>query len=298
MAVPTRNSTLADVLVSEAMRRQVPHLTTSSSISDAIKYLIKYKISGLLIKNELDEAVGVVSKTDIVSAYYAGLPIETTLGSIMVGPPLFCSEDESLESALDAMRSNMVYRLYVKGSQTDELAGVIAYPDIVALLYVYCRGCEQSAVNRRKNRLEDGEALRFRVRDVMTSSVVSYFESDTLSSIIEGMSQNRFSAVLIRDDNSRPVGVISKTDLMLAFNHGVDVEQTAKSILGCPSVRSCDENEFIEDAISEMVFSELHRLFVHGADPSNITGVLSLSDVSRLRSGSCHACVGARITMK
>lgn len=298
MAQILKNSTLRDILVKEAMRRQIVSLDVGSTINSAIKNLIKYKISALLIRDTNGKPAGVVSKTDIVSAYYAGLPAETTVDTIMVGPPLYCLQNQSLEAALEQMRSSMVYRLYVTDESDDDVIGVLAYPDIVALLYVYCRGCDQSATNRRKQNLDDSHVLRVRVRDVMTPKVVSYAESDTLSDIIEGMSHNRFSSVLIRNVSGMPVGVISKTDLMLAYKHGVPTEESAMSILKSPNVRSCDEEEFIEDAIRGMVFSELHRLFVHSGDVANITGVLSLSDLSRFRSGSCHACVGARITMK
>lgn len=280
------------------MRRQVPGLSQKSTISNAIKYLIKYKISGLLINDDQQHPVGVVSKTDIVSAYYAGLPADTSVADIMVGPPFFCRPDDTLESALEEMRDKRVYRLYVNQGDGETVTGVLAYPDIVGLLYVYCRGCEQSAVNRRNKSLDDGAVLRFRVKDVMTPNVVSYFESDPLAQIIEGMSQNRFSAVLITDDDGAPTGVVSKTDLMLAFNRGMSTDEPAVSIVMCDGVRSCEEEQLIEDAIREMIYSELHRLFVRGPDTQYITGVLSLSDVSRMRSGSCHACVGARITLK
>ncbi len=293
-----KNSTLGDILVKEAMRRQIVSLNVDSSISSAIRNLIKYKISALLVIDGEGRPAGVVSKTDIVGAYYAGLPSDTTVENIMVGPPLFCLQDQSLETALGLMRSSMVYRLYVTDRNDGEVLGVLAYPDIVALLYVYCRGCEQSATNRRRQKLDDSDVIRIRVKDVMTPKVVSYSESDTLSDIIEGMSQNRFSAVLIKSVAGLPTGVISKTDLMLAYNHGLPVEEPSITLLKSHNVRSCDEEEFIEDAIREMVFSELHRLFVHRGDIASITGVLSLSDLARFRSGSCHACVGARITIK
>ena len=55
------------------------------------------------------------------------------------------------------------------------------------------------------------------------------------------------------------------------------------------------EDEFLEDAIQKMIFTDVHRLFVYKDDPQNITGVLSLSDAARIRSGSCHACLSSRI---
>lgn len=72
-------------------------------------------------------------------------------------------------------------------------------------------------------------------------------------------------------------------------------EVSAKTILSSSSVRLCEQMEFIEDAISKMIFSEEHRFFVYRDEPKNIIGVLSLRDAARLRSGSCHACVSSRI---
>ncbi len=69
--------------------------------------------------------------------------------------------------------------------------------------------------------MEGVDALRFRVRDVMTPSVTSFSDQNSLAEIMEGLSVNRFGAVLIRDDNSVPVGVISKTDLILAYKRGI-----------------------------------------------------------------------------
>jgi len=47
-----------------------------------------------------------------------------------------------------------------------------------------------------------------------------------------------------------------------------------------------------------MVMADIHRLFVHEDEPSNIVGVLSLSDAARVRSGSCYACVSSRIKVE
>jgi len=85
-----------------------------------------------------DNPSGVVSKTDVMGAYYAGLPIDSPLEHIMNAPPLFCRRDDSLDSALNQMRSNSIYRIYVLEPDADNVVGVLAYPDIVGLLYRYC----------------------------------------------------------------------------------------------------------------------------------------------------------------
>jgi CBS domain-containing protein len=298
MSSQVRKMALGGLTVREAMRMQVVGFPGSASIDAGVRSLIKYKINALLITDSNESAVGVVSKTDVMGAYYAELPIESPLEQIMISPPLFCGPDDTLESALHVMRSRSVYRLYVSGDSSGKPIGILAYPDIVGLLYSYCRSCEQSIVNRRALNLVEDSSLRFKVKEVMTPSVTSFSENDSLLEIMEGLSVNRFGAVLITDGEGTPSGVISKTDLILAYKHGVSSEVPARSIVARAPVRSCDEDDFIEDAIRTMIFSEVQRLFVHSGDPRNIIGVFSLSDAARVRSGSCHACVGSRIRIE
>ena len=294
MAILDKRKTLTGLLVKEAMRRQVIHLPQNASIDNGINALIKYKINAFLTKDENGLPAGVVSKTDIMGAYYASLPLETPLDNIMSSPPLFCRPNDSLESALDEMRSKGIYRLYIIGDSPEEVEGALAYPDIVGLLYRYCNDCEYSHLRQKRKKQNDAKIRRDKVKEVMTSAVKACGEDDALLQIMEELSMYRFGAVLITDKKHLPCGVISKTDLSISYKHGVDSQVKAKNIMSSP-VRSCEEDEFLEDAIKQMIFTDVHRLFVHKDDPQNIVGVLSLSDAARIRSGSCHACLSSRI---
>lgn len=289
-----KQETLSGLLVNEVMRKQVVYLPENATVDKAINSLIKYKINAFLTMDENDHPVGVVSKTDIMGAYYASLPLEIPLDNIMSSPPLFCRPNDSLESALDKMRSNGIYRLYVTGERSNEVVGALAYPDIVGLLYRYCYGCEYSHRSRKRKKQADTSIRRYKVKEVMTASAKACSKDESLMDVMEELSKYRFGAILITDDKQVPCGVVSKTDLAVSYKHGVDFQTAAKTIMTSP-VRSCDQDEYLEDAIHKMIFADVHRLFVHKNDPQNIVGVLSLSDAARLRSGSCHACVSSRI---
>ena len=86
-----------------------------AAIDYCINRMIKYKINSVLITDENQDPAGVVSKTDVMSAFYAGFPTATPVENIMVGPPLSCYPDDELESSLDTMQQNGVHRLYVRG---------------------------------------------------------------------------------------------------------------------------------------------------------------------------------------
>jgi predicted transcriptional regulator len=294
MAILEKRKTLTGLLVKDAMRRQVIHLPQNATIDKGITALIKYKINAFLTKDENDLPVGVVSKTDIMGAYYACLPLETPLDNIMSSPPLFCSPSDTLESALNIMKSKGIYRLYVIGESKEEVVGALAYPDIVGLLYLYCNDCEYSHLRQKRNKQTDATIHRYKVKEVMTSNVKAYAKDESLMYIMEELSKYRFGAVLITDRNNIPCGVVSKTDLAIGYKHGIDYQIEAETIMSSP-VRSCEESELLEDAIQIMIFNDVHRLFVHKDNPQNIVGVLSLTDTARIRSGSCHACVSSRI---
>jgi CBS domain-containing protein len=289
-----KKETLSGLVVSAAMRKQVISLSRDATIDRGISFLIKYKVSAFLTTDKSGRPAGVVSKTDIMGAYYAGLSLKTPLDHIMSSPPLFCRPDDSLESALDTMRSKGIYRLYVTGENLDDVVGAIAYPDIVGLLYQYCHECEYSTLKKKHIKHPNGKIRRYKVKEVMTPSVKANYMDESLICIMEELSKYRFGAVLITDKENRPRGVVSKTDLALSYKHGIDSQVAAETIMSAP-VGTCSQDDLLEDAIHKMIFSDVHRFFVYKKDPWNIVGVLSLTDAARIRSGSCHACVSSRI---
>ena len=288
-----KRSVLSGISVKEAMRRQVVRLSQSAPIDYCINRMIKYKINSVLLFDEKQKPAGVVSKTDLMSAFYAGLPIEAPAENIMVGPLLSCYPDDELESSLDTMQQNGIHRIYVLGSDASEVVGVLSYPDIVGLLYRYCRACDKGFLKARRRQAES-QFQRLKVKDVMTADVTFYREDDGLDQIIEGLTAHHFGAVLIKNASGEAVGVLSKSDLIVAYKHGVKIEAKAAEVMSKPVVY-CNAGKDLVGAIQQMLLKDVQRLFVHGQDSSRIIGILSLSDAARFRSGSCRACTPSRL---
>lgn len=294
MPIIDKKSVLSGLKVRDAMRRIDTHLHKEAPINEAAKLIIKFRINSLLIVGENDEAIGVVSKTNIMGAYYAGIPIETPLEAIMMPSPVLCSPEDTLESALDLMRTHKVHRVFVTGDAPNQASGVLAYYDICGLLYRYCHKCERNITHSRSKGSDESMADTLRVHEVMTPSVFFNREDESIMVVMEGLEANNVGAVLITDKAGQSVGVVSKTDLLTAYKHGISPEEPAKSIMNSP-VRSCDFDEPLVLVIRKMVFADVQRLFIYKETPQNIVGVLSLSDAARIRSGSCRACLSSRI---
>ena len=292
--VETR-SVFSGIPVSEAMRRQVISLPFSADIGQGIRMMIRYKANAVLLTDK-SVPFGVVSKTDLMGAFYADFPTETPLGDVMGSQPIACFPDDPLESALEIMEAAGVHRLYVTGANREEVIGTVAYSEIVGLLYRYCRACERGTAKKRMKLSGIDPSARLTVREVMTQDVWSCRDKDQLFTVIETLSTHHMGAVLVKNEAQSPVGVISKTDLILAYHHGVSQETESREIMNKP-VHSVPAEELLSTAIQQMLINDVQRLFVHrdASNPDLICGVLALSDSARFRSGSCRACTAGRM---
>jgi predicted transcriptional regulator len=145
-----------------------------------------------------------------------------------------------------------------------------------------------------RRREEEEQFRRLKVRDVMTATVTAYREKDGLAQVIEGLIEHRFGAVLIENEAAQAVGVVSKSDLIVAYKHGLTVAARAADVMSKP-VLSSDADSELAHAIQQMLLRDVQRLFVHAEGPGQIVGTLSLSDAARFRSGSCRACTPSRL---
>ena len=276
------------------MRYHVLSLVTARSIATGIQTLIKHKSGSLLIEDDSGFPAGVITKTEIMGAYYAGLPLSTELGDVMGTPVLHCAPDDTLESALVTMQQHAIHRLYVVDS-TSKAVGILSYPDIVGTLYKYCCGCKFG--QRKKRAANSTDIVRYTVRDVMTKSIESVQENTSIQEVIEHLSSFKLGALMVEAPDGSPLGVISKSDIALAYRRKFPLHDTAAKIYNKPII-SCSEATPLEEAIRKMIFSEVSRLFIYAESPKEMSGVLSLSDTARIRSGSCQACSSSRIEVK
>ncbi|MCP3873832.1 MAG: CBS domain-containing protein [Desulfobacteraceae bacterium] len=283
---------LTGITVNECMRMQVSRLPVSAPISKFIRNTIKQKISATLVDDNKGKALGVVSKTDIISAYYAGFPIETPIGDIMTAPPDFCYPDDQLEEAIDNMRHSGNHRLYVLGASDDEIIGTLSYSDIVGLMYRYCRNCIKS--RRKSDHFTIEDIPRLIVKEVMTEGISTCQEDTPIIEAAEILLTQKLGAILIQKSQEEAIGVISRTDLIIAFLHEIETIEPVGRIMNSPVV-FCNPQSILSEAIQQMFLSDVQRLFVSSSDSKKIIGVLALSDAACFRSGTCKACTASKL---
>ncbi len=286
-------SVLTGMTVSQAMQRVVISMPPASPIFLCIRQMIKSRVDAVLVNNDLGIAQGVVSKTDIMGAFYGGLPGETRIQDIMVGPVQVCSPGDPIEQVLDIMKQNHIHQIYARDPLGDGgVVGRLEYADIVGLLYRYCRQCKQSC--RYPSDLEKENLPKLLAREVMTGQISSCKSIDTLYQVMELLSLGKLRAVPIVDEKDLPLGIISKTDLVLAYVHGIMPKSPADQVMNSP-VASCGPDTLLSDLILKMFVTDIGHLFVIDPEFGYIQGVISLSDAARFRSGTCRACSVSRV---
>lgn len=288
MIFVNKRSLLKGTLVKEAMRRQLIKLPPGESIKKSINTLIKYKVNTLLLANETEQPKGIISRTDIMAAYYAGLPLDLDLEQIISRHLLTCLSEDELETGLEIMKENQVHQLYVQNEQSREIQGYLTYYDIVGLLYRYCRACKRSTQKNRDN------LQPLKVEEVMTKDVSCCYGDQSLEQVIEIISENRIGAVLVLTDQDKAAGVISTTDLILSYSHSLSLDTSGSKIMSSP-VFTCEKSAPLTSALQKMLLKDTKRIFVSQNNQDTIVGILSLSDAARFRSGSCRACQAGRI---
>ncbi len=292
-----REPSFNSLRVYDAMRFGVLHVTKNQTLGDAVQLLVRHKANAVLVTDLRMTPVGVISKTEIITAYYSELSLSLKVQDIMNTPVICCSANDKLDCSLALMQENGIHQLYVMDPIDHRVVGIISYPDIVGMLYRYCHTCNNGLYNRYGGEGRQELVGRLLVQEVMTHSFRTMDYQIGLLQVIEELALSRIGAILLLKEEGRAAGVISKTDLMIAYKRGVKNGTRACNVMS-PGVYACDENQPLEQAIREMIHNDLSRLFVYRDEPAFMTGMLSLADAARARSGSCQACTSSRIVPK
>lgn len=295
MPVYKERSALTGMQVSEAMQKIVYRLRESASITKCIRVMIRMKSNIILIDNSAGLPSGVITKTDLMNAFYAGIPIETSVADIMAGPLLFCHPDDRLEDVIDIMHRDGVHRIFVRGNDEHAIKGTLEYSDIVGLLYRYCRTCEKSRW-KTANTVEINP-LNLKVKDAMIEDAPACGVEHSITEVIDSLAGTGFGAALLYDENLQPAGVISKTDIIIAFLHNISPEMPAGKIMTTP-VAYCLADTMLTDAIQQMYLLDIEQLFVKSPNRDAVGGQLTISRAAHYRSGTCKACIASLMLEK
>ncbi|MCL2691451.1 MAG: CBS domain-containing protein [Candidatus Bathyarchaeota archaeon] len=125
---------------------------------------------------------------------------------------------------------------------------------------------------------EFGLKTKMLVKDVMNSPVITADDNETANNIAVTMDKAKLGAVIITNNEGKPIGIITERDLVvrvIAKNKKPD-EIRAKEIMTTPLI-TIDPETTISDAAREMNRKNIRRLGVFYK--GNLTGIVSNKDL-------------------
>jgi CBS domain-containing protein len=132
--------------------------------------------------------------------------------------------------------------------------------------------------------------------DLMMSNPVSVRGDATVAEALTLLTDRGFSAAPVIDEAGRPIGVLSRADILVHEREQVDRKPAARTDpqftrvrdVMTPVVFSVSPETSARRVVEELLLLKVHRLFVVDSD-SVLTGVISVQDVLRhLRPGQAE----------
>jgi CBS domain-containing protein len=125
-----------------------------------------------------------------------------------------------------------------------------------------------------------------RVADLMTADVQTVLASATIREVIVTLADAHISAVPVLDDDERPIGVVSTTDILQAEAEAEDAhareelfERTTARDLMTSRPLTIPLDAHLREAAQQMLYADVRRLLV--VDGTRLVGIVSQTDVVR-----------------
>jgi CBS domain-containing protein len=277
--------------VADIMSSPVYVINTDEPVSRARKLMLRHRIGTLPVLNE-GKMVGIVTKSDIGNRLSQAEPLwrrrpidQIPIKMLMTETVITIYPEASITQAATLMLENEIHNVPIV--KNGNIVGIITRTDLMR--YV----------------AENTEKMSIKIRNLMTEDVVSVHRHHTINHVIDEMNRHEIARVIVKDDDGKPAGYISRRSLALSlitdsegelstksikmvrrsspggqktYRYVKEMPVTAEDIMVSPVI-SIDVNENISAAAKKMIEEGLTGLPV--SDGEDIVGILSRTDIMR-----------------
>lgn len=257
----------------------------SSTISDAIKKILEYNISRVIVKDS-GKSIGIVTEKDIGFFLFNE---KTTLGlneipiEKIMKPIEYVKEDELVNNCAKIMVDKKISSLSV--GNENSLEGLFTKTDLTNYFAKNCKG-------------------KSKVGDFMTHDYISTHYGATLSHVIKKMLEYKVSRLITMNQENKPVGIISLRDFFrVSLDLGADEDDVGAYAFadnmrkGFLSDTGFGDTTLVRDVMSKELISikfdedlataskkiienKVNGLFVYD-DKDGLDGIISKTDITQ-----------------
>jgi len=173
-------------------------------VQGAARTMLDRGISGLLVYDDRDGRLGIVTKRDLVKYFtLVGCPLR--VGDLMSGPPPTVSRLNTINSVLDTMAEHGVDRVVVRDADNEKVCSGIVTLDDLGFVELNPRGFADVKESRRdrpagKKRLRKVVELPAVAEDVMATPLVAVDRKTKAEAAAKVMVEQHFDMLPVIDD--------------------------------------------------------------------------------------------------
>ena len=266
MLIQERTSLMTQT-INDLMHQGLITCPPETSLGQVAALLTKHHVHALVVADEVDQPLGVISDFDLLAGEWLSVDEESlnamrklTARDLMTSPIESVELNTSVNETATRMAEKEFHRLLVTDS--GKPVGVISISDFVAGI------AAQEEVRRET------------VGDVMSDTFLVCREDTPVLSAARTMTQARWRSIIVVNARGKPLGVITGHDLLQLA--GTAVDQTLKvSRLMNRNLITTDINSSLQQAADIMIQNHRHRVIVvDQKDPDSFPlGVISSFDI-------------------
>jgi CBS domain-containing protein len=210
--VPSRK--LDEIRLDEVMSKELITVDPEMDLRGCARLMLKEKISSLLVVDPKNNLKGLLTKTDLVTAFEEYFAFAHKVKEFMVDKVVTVEPDEPIHTTLLLMARNQISRVVVKDS--GHPIGIITSRDLLAL-GAYFGTTRQKTKKDYLPFIPSGVKALMVSSDVMTAKPITTTPDSDLAEAAYIMFRNRISGLPVVDSKGVLVGIVTKTDVVRAL---------------------------------------------------------------------------------
>lgn len=213
----TSGRDLDDLRAEELMSHPIITIEESVSVQKASKKMLEIGTSSLVVVDEDENLVGIITKTDLCAYIALSMRGRYLVEQFMSKPPIIIKPSQTIAYAAYLMEMNKISRLIVVDGNIE---GILTLSDMVGIspFISKMKTSTSSSVVIEKGMIVPREYIHLlTVGDFMTRHPVTIEAKADLADAAKLMLMHRISGLPVVDKKRKLVGVITKTDLIKAL---------------------------------------------------------------------------------
>jgi len=200
--------------INEVMNPEVFVVQENQQVGHARNLMISHGISRVVVVNDDDIPVGMVTEKDLTrklkgkGPQWKSRPIDKiSIKRVMSSNPITARPNDKIQKAIELLIKNKIGSIPIVDE--DGIAGIITKTDLMKVYTDKLRG-------------------KWKVSDLMTPDVITVNENHSIAHVISTMEDNKIGKMVVIRDNE-PVGIITPENISFAHvedpETGVNVEK-------------------------------------------------------------------------